>query len=161
VRVADAFGRLGLRAQAATGGQLQRLDDQAPAQRGQAVVQAGRGVGLGDGQALFQQHVAGVQARIHLHDGDAGLGVAGLDGAVDGRRAAPARQQRGVDVEAAQARRVEHPLRQDQAVGGHHHHVGLRGLDGGARPPPPRGICRPDAGCAAGPRQCHAPAPIA
>ena len=68
---------------------------------------------------------------------DAGLGVAGLDRALDRRRAAPARQQRGVDVEAAAARgSVQHPRRQDQAVGGDHQHVGR--APRAAPPAPPR-----------------------
>ena len=37
--------------------------------------------------------------RVDAHDADAGLGVAGHDRPLDGRRAAPARQQRRVDVE--------------------------------------------------------------
>ncbi len=38
-------------------------------------------------------------------------GIAGLDRALDRRGAAPARQQRRVDVQAAQTRRDQHPLR--------------------------------------------------
>ena len=45
-------------------------------------------------------------------------------GALDRRRAAPARQQRGVQVEAAVARRVEDRLRQDQPVGDDDRDVG-------------------------------------
>jgi hypothetical protein len=71
--------------------------------------------------------ITGVQPRVHLHDGDAGLGVAGFDRAVNRRRAAPTWQQRGVDVEAAQTRQIKHPLRQDQAVRSHDDHVGLSG----------------------------------
>jgi hypothetical protein len=48
-------------------------------------------------------------------------------------RASPASTPAGVDVEAAQARQVEHPLRQDQAVGRDHHHVGTRREQGLAR----------------------------
>lgn len=86
-----------------------------------------------DGHGALQQHVAGVQSRVHLHDGHAGLGVARLDGALDGRRATPARQQAGVDVQAAQARQVQRPLRQDQAVGGHHHDIRRHALQLRAR----------------------------
>ncbi len=93
--------------------------------------QAG-GVVEGDGLALGQQHVAGVQARVHLHDGDARLGIAGLDRAMDGRGAAPARQQRAVDVQAAQARQVQHPLRQDQSIGRDHQHVRAGAVQRGA-----------------------------
>ena len=74
---------------------------------------------------------AGVEPCVHLHDGDAGLAVAGEDGALDRRRAAPARQQRGMDVEAAEARRLEHRLRQDQAIG--RDHRGIEAERGEAR----------------------------
>ena len=87
-------------------------------------MQAGGGVGGGDRQGLAHQHVAGVQPGIHLHDGDAAGGIARFDGAVDGGGPAPARQQRGVDVHAAQPWQIQHPLRQDEPVGGHHHHIG-------------------------------------
>jgi hypothetical protein len=100
------------------------VDDQPATQGGKAVVQAAGGVLRFDVDDGRQQHRPGVEAGLHAHDGDAGLRVAGLDGAVDGRRAAPARQQRGVDVDAAAARQVEHRLRQDQAVGGDHHDFG-------------------------------------
>ena len=103
----------------------QGLHDQAAALLGQPVVQAGGGVRGQDVHGLAQQHVPSVQARIHLHDGDTRLRITGLDGAMDGRRPPPARQQAGVDVQATQRWQVQHPLGQDQAVGGHHHHVGL------------------------------------
>jgi hypothetical protein len=41
------------------------------------------------------------------------------------RRAAPSRQQRSVQVEAAFRRDIENSLRQDQAVGGDHHDIGF------------------------------------
>ena len=95
-------------------------------------MQAGCGIVGRNRQGLVQQHVARVQPGIHLHDGDAGLAVARLNGAVDGGCATPAGQQRGVDVDAAQPRQVQHPLRQQQAVGGHDHDVGLRSKQGSA-----------------------------
>src|SRR4029434_7266107 len=45
---------------------------------------------------------------------------AGHHGAVDGGGAAPARQQRGMQIEATEFRRVENGLRQDHAVGNDH-----------------------------------------
>ena len=60
-----------------------------------------------DRQPLGHRDVAGVEAVVHLHHHHAGLGIAGHDGAVDRRGAAPARQQRGVQVEAAERRRIE------------------------------------------------------
>jgi hypothetical protein len=128
--VAHAFCGLGRARQSAAPQALQGLNHQRSTQLGQLVVQAARVVLGADGQSLHQQHVAGVQARIHLHDGHAGVRVARLDGAVYGRRPPPARQQRGVDVDAAQAGQGQRPGRQDQAVGGHHHGVGLHGPQG-------------------------------
>jgi len=77
-----------------------------------------------DGVFTPQQHGTGIEPGLHLHDAHAGHGIAGQDGALDGRRAAPARQERRVDVEAAVARHVEHRLGQQQAVGSDHHDVG-------------------------------------
>jgi len=93
------------------------------AERGQTIMQAAASVLGSDGGGHLEQHGAGVQARFHLHHGDAAAGVAGLDGALDRRRAAPARQQRGVAVDAAQARSIQHHLWQDQAIGDHYHQV--------------------------------------
>ena len=86
-------------------------------------MQRGGGVLLCDRQCLDQQHVAGIEADVHLHDRDAGLRITRFDGAVNRRGSAPARQQAGVNVQATQTRPIEHPLRQDQAVGRHHHAV--------------------------------------
>ena len=70
-------------------------------------------------------HRPGVEPGLHLHQAHAGAGVAGQQRALDRRRAAPARQQRGVDVPAAQARDAQHGPRQDHAVGDHDHQVRL------------------------------------
>jgi hypothetical protein len=88
-----------------------------------SVVQGLGGVGGGDRRALGEQHRAGIETLIHAHGGDAGLAIAGQDGAMDGRGTAPARQQRAMDVDAAQHRRIEEAFRQDVAVG--HHHGGI------------------------------------
>ena len=69
------------------------LDDAFTPQYGKTIVQAGGGVAGQDRQAALEQHRPGVQTFIHLHDGDAGLAVASLEGAMDGCRTAPARQQ--------------------------------------------------------------------
>ena len=52
----------------------------------------------------LQQHRPGIQTGFHLHQADAGLGVAGEHGTLDRRRTAPARQQRGMHVPATQPR---------------------------------------------------------
>ena len=53
--------------------------------------------------------------------------VAGEQRALDRRRAAPARQQRGMDVQRALRRGLEQRRRQEQAVGGDDQRVRLRG----------------------------------
>ncbi len=69
---------------------------------------------------------SGVETGVHLHDRDAGRRVAGLDRARDRRGAAPARQQRGMDVETAVARPGEDRGRQHQAIRGNDEHVECR-----------------------------------
>ena len=88
-------------------------------------MQAAAGVVGTDGRADLEQHRPGIQASFHLHHGHPAFRVAGLDRPLDRRRTAPARQQRGVTVDAAEARNIQHHLRQDQAVGHHHQQVGL------------------------------------
>ena len=94
-----------------------------------------------DGRSRAQQDRAGIQARVHLHQADAGFGVAGQNGAVDRGRAAPARQQRGVDVDAAEPWGIKHGLRQDQAVSHDHGDIGIQAGKGrlllGAEPKEP------------------------
>ena len=93
------------------------------AQVGQLIGKLGGAFAVDDGGAA---HAVGtcVQALLHAHDAHARLLVARQDGSLDGRGAAPARQQRRVHVEAAEARDVEHLLRQDGAVGRDADHVG-------------------------------------
>ena len=109
----------------------QGLHHQRAAELGQAVVQGGGGVLRGDVEHAGQEHVARVQTRIHLHDDHAGLRVTRFNGTVNRCRATPAWQQRRVDVEATQTRGAERPLRQDEAISGHHHHIGVGGCNGG------------------------------
>ena len=54
-----------------------------------------------DGHAHTLDHGTRIEAGIHLHEADPGLRIALEDRALDRRRAAPARQQRSMDVEAA------------------------------------------------------------
>ena len=82
------------------------------------------------GVASREQHVARVHARVHLERGDAGLRLAADDRPRDGRRAAIARQQRGVDVDRPARGRVEHGLRQDLAERHHHRDVGAERAPG-------------------------------
>ena len=78
-----------------------------------------------DGDALLERDRPGIEGFFHPHHRDAGFAVARHDGALDRRRAPPARQQRGVQVEAPLGRRVENGFRQDQAIGDDDRDVGL------------------------------------
>ena len=111
---------------------LQRLHNEPPPEGCKPVVQDGCRILRQDVHGLPQQHVAGIQTRIHLHDGHARLLVTRLDGAVNGGRPAPARQQAGVNVQASSGWRVQHPLGKNQAIGSHHHDIGLGCRNGGA-----------------------------
>jgi len=97
----------------------------------QPLGQGGGGVLRRDRDRLAEQDRTFVQAFGHAHDLDAGDPVAGHDGALDGGGPAPARQQAGVDVETAEAGRVEHLFQQDLAVGDDHGGVEIEGLEGG------------------------------
>ena len=79
-----------------------------------------------DGVAVFANHIAGIQADVHLHDAHAGFGIAGFNCTLNRCCAAPTGQQRGVDIEAAVFGRIQHFLRQNQAIRGHHHHIRAR-----------------------------------
>ena len=83
---------------------------------------AARVAGLDGAGHLFDDRAA-VQPGLHLHDGDAAFPVAGLDGPLYGGRAAPARQQRGMDIDAALAGRGEDFRGQQQAIGHHQQQV--------------------------------------
>ena len=87
-------------------------------QRRQAVVEGGRRLIRLNKQRLLHIHWPGVQPFVHAHEGHAGRRVAGQQGVLDWRRAAPARQQRGVDVDAAVRRQIEHVRPENLAEGG-------------------------------------------
>ena len=118
---------------------VQGLEQRGGTERREPRVQRGRILVGTDRDTALEQHRSGVEARVHLHDGDAGLGVTGEQRALDRRRTAPARQQRRVDVEAAGPRQRERLGGQDQPVGDHHHHIrfpsrqGLAALGGAQR----------------------------
>ncbi len=107
----------------------QRLDHQSRAEAGQTVVQRCARVARLDRASAPKQHRPGIETRLHPHDADTGLAIAGEQRALDRCRPAPAWQQRGMDIDAAKARNVEHGLRQDEAVGGDHHDVRQFGGD--------------------------------
>ena len=77
-----------------------------------------RVVGRPDRRGGFAEYCAGVEAGVHLHDGDAGRGLAVEDGTLDRRGAAVRGEQRAVDIEAAVRWEVENGLWENLAVGG-------------------------------------------
>ena len=85
-----------------------------------------RGVAGRYRKVFFEQHGAGIQSGIHLHNGNAGIRVSRQQGALDRRRPAPTRQERSVNIETAQARNRKDRRRQDQAIGGNHHDLDRR-----------------------------------
>ena len=78
-----------------------------------------------DPDFALEQHRAGIEPGLHLHDGHAGDFVARHDCALHRCRPAPTRQQRAVDIEAAEHRFIEHRLRQDQPVSRDNPDVGV------------------------------------
>ena len=77
----------------------------------QRVVQLARRHVGADGKALHKANRTFVEPFRYAHDRDAGLRIARHDGAVDGRRTAPARQQGGVNIENAAAGAVQNQFR--------------------------------------------------
>ena len=79
-----------------------------------------------DRGASFQTDRSCVEPGLHLHDAHACFGITRQDRALDRRGAPPAREQRSVNVEAAEPRGVEDWARQDEAVGRDHRNVGAQ-----------------------------------
>ena len=69
-------------------------------------------------------HRPGIKPAFHLHDRHPGFIVTRQDRALHWCRPAPPRQDRPVNIQAPVARRVEHRLRQDQAIGGDNRDIG-------------------------------------
>ena len=90
--------------------------------------------------AILGVDPTGVQAGLHRHQADAGLGVALEDGPLHRRRPPPPGQQREVEVDHGEA--VEDRHRDDPAVGHHHPELGTDAGDVvqgvGDRPGPAR-----------------------
>ncbi len=68
------------------------------------------------GISFCKQNVSGIESGIDAHGGDAGHAFAAGDGPLNRRRAAILGQQRRVQVEVAQRRQIDHPLRNDATV---------------------------------------------
>ena len=76
-----------------------------------------------NGNALGHQDGAGIEPLIHMHHHHAGFDITGHDSALNGRGAAPARQQGTMQIEAAQPGRIQNGFGQQQAVS--HHNSGI------------------------------------
>ncbi|MDB6067140.1 MAG: hypothetical protein JWR26_3348 [Pedosphaera sp.] len=101
------------------------LDEEVGTQGGEAIVQ-GLGIVLGvDGGGLAGEDVAGIEAGIHFHDGDAGLGLVVEDGPLDGGGAAIFGEDGGVDVEGTEAGQIQNGFGEDLAIRGNGDEVGL------------------------------------
>ena len=70
-----------------------------------------------------QQDVAGIEPLGHIHHRHAARLIARLDGRLDRRGSAPAREERGVQIQAGHPRGLEHGLRQYLAVSHDDNHV--------------------------------------
>jgi hypothetical protein len=79
------------------------------------------------------QDVAGVETGVDAHGGDTRDGFSVRNRPLDGRGAAEFGEQRGVEVEVAEGRKIEHPLRNDAAVADNDDGVGLEGGELGAK----------------------------
>ena len=77
----------------------------------------------------LEHHRPGIKPFVHAHDGDARLDVSRHDGPLDRSSTTPARQQRGMDIEAAFQRGFENGLRQQQSIGHNHRRIGLEGSE--------------------------------
>src|SRR5262249_12720628 len=67
-----------------------------------------------------QQHVSSVEAGIDAHRSYAGCGLAVRDRPLDGRSAAILGQQRCMQIDVAEWRQVEHPIRKKSAISDPH-----------------------------------------
>ena len=110
----------------------QSLDHEIGADRSEARSEGFGGVVGGDRKFLLEEDVAGVEAGVDAHGGDAGDGFAVCDGPLNRSGAAIFREQRGVQVDVAERREIEHPLRNDAAVADDDDGVGLEGGELGA-----------------------------
>ena len=100
-------------------------DQRLASKRGQSIVQLAGGLVGPDIEHLDMKHGSAIEPCRHCHQAHAGLRVAGENRRLDGCGAAPARQDRCVNVETAVLRDVENCLRQYQAVRRHDQHIGL------------------------------------
>ena len=94
-----------------------------------------------DRRRSLQQDGTGIEPGFHPHGGDPGLAVTGGDRGLDRSRAPMSRQQRSVQIDAAEARQREQRSRKDLTEGDHHRDVDVERaerLEESRRPSPSR-----------------------
>lgn len=101
--------------------------DHFPAQRGQTIMELSGGFLRADVDGFFENDIAGIHAFIHVHDADACFAIAIDDSPVNGGGSAIFRQQRGVDIEAAEARQLENISAQNFSIGSYDKEISLHG----------------------------------
>jgi hypothetical protein len=111
-RVRHAVLGLGQRACTASREVGERGNDHFGAEIGKPRVQAARVVIFAYRECALGEYRTGVEPRVHLHDRNPGLAVACEERALDRRCAAPARPERGVDVDGAITAGIEEGRRQ-------------------------------------------------
>ena len=95
---------------------IERPSEHFGAQRGEAVVQFAVGFVGQDRNALLKDDLAGVHARVHQHEADAGFAFALAQRRLNRRRTSILRQQRWVDVERTETRNRKQRRRQNASV---------------------------------------------
>lgn len=74
---------------------------------------------------------AGVQPAFHLNEGDSRFMLLLKNGALDRRGAAVLRQQRCMDIDTPERRRIQHPLFEQLTEIDHHQHLGAHAFQFG------------------------------
>ena len=126
-RQADPLGRLRLGDEAAVGDPVEGGDQQPGAADGQPAQQVAGGVPRADRLGHRAEDRPGVQPGLEAERRGAGDLVAGHDRVLHGRRPAPGRQQREVQVDPAVPGQVERGLRHQRAVGDDRRAVDVEG----------------------------------
>ena len=107
---------------------IQSFHNQLGSQSGHRVMQRLPGGFCRNRNRAFKQHIAGIQLFNHFHNRNAAFIVSGFNRTLNRRRTAPPRQQRAVNIDAAQRKSLNHGLRQNQPVSSHHRNVCLQSL---------------------------------
>ena len=111
-RVAHTLGWLRQRAGAASFDPRQRFKQQLRTQLGEFALQVRRCGVHPDRNGTLRKYRPGIESGFELHYGHARLRIACKDGPLDRCGATPARQQRGVNVQAPACGDCEHGRRQ-------------------------------------------------